>query len=57
METEEKTHRFPSNQPIDCRGWSEFTIVENTMRGHRIRFVVEIDKPTRSDVECGQNTT
>lgn len=36
--TRERTRQFPKNQPIDCRRWLEFTIVEETYRYHRIRY-------------------
>lgn len=51
--TRERTHQFPKNQPIDCRLWLEFTIVEETYRYHRIRFTT-LDTEAGACVKCSE---
>ena len=49
--TEERTRSYPKNQPINCLGWEEFTIVEETYRYHRIRYRAKVDKSKAPAIE------
>lgn len=52
--TIERTHTFPRDVPIDCRGWLEFTIVESTYRSWRIRYTQKVDGSRQTAVKSGE---